>query len=341
MAFFLFLLLTGGIDFSGQASANLGAGGYQRQRVGQVGVAYRPELELDRAGRNRGFNFVASLLADAGISLRGDSVKSELRLAPYRLLLGYGGERYELRAGLQQINFGAAVILRPLRWFDRIDPRDPLQITEGVYGLLGRYYPGNHSVWLWGLLGNKNPKGMELTPTPQWQPEAGARVELALPAGELGGSCHTRETVLPADTVREFRLGVDGRWDIGIGLWFEAMLSRIPGGGQGQAMLGADYTFAVGNGLTILTEQMTVHCDNQGRYFSALSLSYPLNISDNLNLLSLVDWQGRKPYVYLGWQKKTDRWLFTAAGFWGDASGIDSGGGMMDRGLVLQLAFNH
>ncbi len=159
MSFFLFLLLTGGIDFFGQASANLGAGGYQGQRVGQTGVAYRPELELDRAGRNSGFNFVASLLADAGISLRGDSVKSELRLAPYRLLLGYGGERYEPRAGLQQINFGAAVILRPLRWFDRIDPRDPFQITEGVYGLLGRYYPGNHSVWLWGFWEIKIRKG--------------------------------------------------------------------------------------------------------------------------------------------------------------------------------------
>jgi len=49
-------------------------------------------------------------------------------------------KQFELRAGLQKINFGSATLLRPLMWFDKIDPRDPLQLTDGVYALLARYY---------------------------------------------------------------------------------------------------------------------------------------------------------------------------------------------------------
>jgi len=53
---------------------------------------------------------------------------------------------------LQKINFGSATLFRLLMWFDRIDPRDPLKLTDGVYGLLLRYYfHNNTNIWLWGL----------------------------------------------------------------------------------------------------------------------------------------------------------------------------------------------
>ncbi|MGQ9708435.1 MAG: hypothetical protein ACUVUR_06115 [bacterium] len=229
------LLLAGSFDLYGQASANLIAGGYQGKLAGSAGIEYRPGLELNKTIPTGRFNLVASLTAGFSINLPDDGVKKKLLIDPYRLFLGYGAERYEIRAGLQQINFGSAVLLRPLRWFDRIDPRDPLQTTEGVYGLLARGYSGNNNLWLWGLLGNREPKGYEITPTPQWKPEAGGRVEVALPRGELAAAFHHRltEATLPAgyDTIAENRIGLDGRWDIGIGLWFEGLVG-YPSGQQ-------------------------------------------------------------------------------------------------------------
>ena len=68
--------------------------------------------------------------------------------------------------GLQKINFGSAVLLRPLMWFDSLDPRDPLQLTDGVYAVLLRYYfPNNANLWAWALYGNDSPKGWESAAT--------------------------------------------------------------------------------------------------------------------------------------------------------------------------------
>ena len=68
-----------------------------------------------------------------------------------KLYRGWGrvsNDRAEVRVGLQKINFGSAMMLRPLMWFDSMDPRDPLQMTDGVWGAMGRYYFNNNAnVW--------------------------------------------------------------------------------------------------------------------------------------------------------------------------------------------------
>ena len=64
-----------------------------------------------------------------------DDIDTDGTLKPYRMWLRLSTSQLEIRAGLQKINFGSAALLRPLMWFDRIDPRDPLQLTDGVYGL--------------------------------------------------------------------------------------------------------------------------------------------------------------------------------------------------------------
>jgi hypothetical protein len=69
-----------------------------------------------------------------------NSFSSNGDIKPYRLWARYSTSQLEIRAGLQKINFGSANILRPLMWFDQMDPRDPLQLTDGVWGILGRYY---------------------------------------------------------------------------------------------------------------------------------------------------------------------------------------------------------
>ena len=83
-----------------------------------------------------------------------DHAVTDSEIDPYRLWLRLSSSRFELRAGLQKISFGSATLIRPLMWFDRIDPRDPLQLTDGVYGLLARYYfLNNANLWIWGLYG--------------------------------------------------------------------------------------------------------------------------------------------------------------------------------------------
>ncbi|GAB1472747.1 hypothetical protein MASR2M69_01880 [Bacteroidota bacterium] len=103
----------------------------------------------------------------------------------YRGWAKISSERAELRVGLQKINFGSATILRPLMWFDRVDARDPLQFTDGVWGALGRYYfKDNSNIWLWALYGNKESRPWEIGTTSATVPEYGGRIQKSIPRGE-------------------------------------------------------------------------------------------------------------------------------------------------------------
>ena len=62
------------------------------------------------------------------------------------------------------------------------------------------------------------------------------------------------ETIVP-----ENRLALDGKWDIGVGFWFEGALIHqstelLPLNYQRMLTLGVDYTFGLGNGLHVLSE---------------------------------------------------------------------------------------
>jgi hypothetical protein len=196
-----------------------------------------------------------------------DDLDTTGRLKLYRVWGRFKTSRFEGRVGLQKINFGSALLLRPLRWFDSVDPRDPLQITEGVYGLLVReYFPRNFTVWAWGLYGNEHLKGLEFSPTRERTPEYGGRFQAPLSKGEIAFTTHHRRADLSKGltsvgagedpVAREHRYGLDGKWDIGIGLWFEAAAIRqtrrgLSSADSGALTLGADYTFGVGNGLHV------------------------------------------------------------------------------------------
>ena len=80
--------------------------------------------------------------------------ESSSSIDPYRIWLRYQVKNWEFRAGLQKIDFGVAQLLRPIQWFNQIDPRDPLGLTNGVNGLLIRhYFKNNSNLWVWGLYG--------------------------------------------------------------------------------------------------------------------------------------------------------------------------------------------
>ena len=126
--------------FGGQASVWINYNPDKKLSL-HSGVRYIPQVNYAINNGNRKLDFELSLNLNAGAGIRPfDSIKGNADVKPYRAWMRYSGKQFDLRLGLQKINFGSAQMLRPLMWFDQVDPRDPLQMTDGVWGLLGRYY---------------------------------------------------------------------------------------------------------------------------------------------------------------------------------------------------------
>jgi len=280
------------------------------------------------------FEGSANLNGSASIHLF-DEMSGEVNLKAYRAWARYSGQQYEIRLGLQKINFGSATLLRPLMWFDQLDPRDPLQLTNGVWAILGRYYfLNNINIWMWGLYGNKGPKTWETGKTSQSFPEFGGRIQVPVLNGEAAFSCHFREAVRtsviqapPAyNHTPEYRLGLDGKWDAGAGFWFEATWLHKTRDqeiltDQEMICMGTDYTFSLGNGLNLTFEYLFYSMDtlpfqfNNLYSFTALSLSYPIGLNDHLSAIFYHDRENRNQYNFLNWQHQFNHFSFYLMGF--------------------------
>jgi hypothetical protein len=333
-----------------------------------VGVRYLPSLFLER-------QLAESRLVDGEISINAygfgespgwDDLDTTGRLKAYRVWARFKTSRFEARGGLQKINFGSALLLRPLRWFDSVDPRDPLQITDGVYGLLVReYLPRNFTVWGWGLYGNEHLKGLELSPTRERTPEYGGRFQAPLSKGEIAFTTHFRRADLSKGLTsvdagedpiaNESRYGLDGKWDLGIAMWFEAAAVRqsrpaVPSIDSGALTLGADYTFGLGNGLHVLGEYfIQAASEGMSATFTAASLSYPLGLLDSLSAIFYVDTTRADVYRFVNWQRTYDNWQFYFMGFWNppqlaivtQAATSVGRNPLAGKGIQIMAVFNH
>lgn len=304
------------------------------------GFRYIPEITVEHPlSQDFSLDFEASLnvFGTAHIhSLKNTQTEGDIDL--YRFWGRLSSSRFEARIGLQKINFGSATLLRPLMWFDTIDPRDPLQLTDGVKGLLLRYYfLNNANVWLWGLYGNDRLKGWDFFPSKSNSAEYGGRLQLPLGKGEWAATYHHR-TLDPSrgpfalsesavSSVPEDRYALDGKWDIGIGLWLEGTLTHqhsdlLPSPWQRAVNIGLDYTFALGNGLHALTESFFFTSSSrafgkgEGITFSAFSLGYPLGLLDNLSCIVYYNWDNKDLYSFINWRRTYDRWTINLIGFW-------------------------
>lgn len=355
-----------GLQFKGQIS---GYGHYNPSNNATLwfGSRYLPQLNCAinvRGERKIDFELSANIYGNAAVEPFSHA-DTDGDVKPYRAWVRYSSSQLEIRAGLQKINFGSATMLRPLMWFDQIDPRDPLKLTDGVWGILGRYYfLNNANVWLWGLYGNPNPKGWEQLPTNNALPEFGGRIQLPIPFGETGLSFHhriadSRNTALPIpsfDKIEENRLGLDVRLDWIIGTWFEASWvaqNEALGIFKNQEVfnLGCDYTFGIGNGLNLVFEQLLVAYDanafalNDPVSFSMLALSYPLGLFDNINAIAYYDWSNKNAYNFINYQKQFGNLSLFLMAYWNPdnyaiptQSGTNLFGG---KGAQLMLVWNH
>lgn len=286
---------------------------------------------------------------------RQEKVHSKLEL--YRGNWRFNTPRLELVLGRQQINFGPALLLRSLRWFDALDPRDPLKIVSGVDGGRIRYtFSNNSNLWGWVLYGKAQRKGYELLPTDDYEPETGGRWQWPSAGGELAVTGHTRQVrSLNAAEGREYRLALDGRWDIGPGIWFESVgqyttRAVILTTYQRSFMttIGLDYTVGIGNGLYIALEHW-YSCWQGNRLLPALVrpmtaclLTYPFSLFDNLSAIAFYDWKERDFYPFVTWQRTYDKVVINLSLYHYPAANYAMGDWLTaGTGLQCMLIYNH
>jgi hypothetical protein len=355
-------------SLSGQASGWVSLND-NKPSTPRFGLRYLPSLSFRSSlSGSHTLDVEVSVNAFASGSAPGwTDLDTEGRIKAYRAWIRYSSNQFEARLGLQKINFGSASMLRPLMWFDRIDPRDPLQITDGVTGLLLRYYfLNNANIWIWGLTGNNKAKGWEISPAKKNTLEMGGRVQLPVPAGELGLTTHHRTVDLSrglpefqglADPFApESRYALDGKWDVGIGLWVEASLIRqkhraLLSSFRRALTVGADYTFAVGSGLYAMAEHFIYQTSDkplskgEGIEFTALSAGYSLGLLDRISAIVYYDWANRQTYNFISLQRTTDNWQFYIMGFWNPAVFRiyqQTGGNFFTgKGFQIMVVYNH
>ena len=333
-----------------------------------TGGRYIPQLNYKiNLKKDRLIDFEASANIYGNIGLKSnDTTNLEGNIKPYRLWARYSSQQFEFRVGLQKINFGSASLLKPLMWFDQIDPRDPLKLTDGVWSALARYYfLNNANIWLWTLYGNKNLKGWEMLKTNQNYPEIGGRFQTPVPRGEAGISYHYRiaesrdfpTTEFQYDKVPENRIGLDAKFDYIVGLWFEASWvnkSKDMGIYTNQEIfnIGTDYTFGLGNGLSVIFEQLLAASDkkaftfDQTTTFSMLNMNYNIGLFDNISAIIYYDWMNNKVYNFVNWQKQFNKWSLYLMGYanpkdyYIPTQGADENlyGGL---GIQLMFVYNH
>ena len=99
----------------------------------------------------------------------------------HRIWGRYSSDNIELRYGIQKIAFGPGVILRPLRWFDSLDRKDPTGQTDGVTAVRLKYFDGHGITYLGWFI---HPENREIA-------SRGGRIEFPiLGLGDLGASYH-------------------------------------------------------------------------------------------------------------------------------------------------------
>lgn len=359
------------ISFSGQVTA-WGVGQFQNPFGIQLGGRFVPTLlgNINLTSKTK-IDFEASLNINGSTNFTGlqyDSVMGQFK--PYRVWVRYSGQNWEVRAGLQKINFGSAKMFRPLMWFDGMDVRDPLQLTNGVYGALGRYYfQNNANIWLWGLIGNKNPKGYEINGSAQWKPEIGGRFQMPAGPGQIALSTNYRQIQvvnLASDIwndkvfLNESRIGLDGKWDVGIGLWFESSVTLTDTKNvysptlfkvQDAWNIGADYTFGIGNGLGMTVEYFRYHVGDQflvkGTTLNLVGslFTYPVSVLDNLSAMVFYIPGPNLVNNYLSWSRTYDNWALYAIGYWNPTNyqliTSQSQGKNLFAGKGIQLMVNY
>lgn len=279
-------------------------------------LTYQPDLSLEIwSDEDKKIDIQQVIRQSNKLNYTSSEWEGKIDLELYRSLVRYSALSYEYRLGLQQLNFGQARILRPLQWFDNIDPREESKDSDGVYALLARkYFLDNSNLWGWVILddeefnddysGNNFIKNLEY----------GGRWQYPFKETESAVTVHYK-TLENSDYESETKLGFDLRKDIVIGFWAETSMSVLHGqdktSNSSLLTAGVDYTFSIGNGLYLLLENLFISdlgddlLPDKAKS-TALQVQYPLNIFDSVQSIVTYDWQSEGYNLFLSYARSYD-----------------------------------
>ena len=158
--------------------------------------------------------------------------------------------------------------------------------------------------------------------------------------------------------VPENKIGLDGKWDVGVGLWFESAFIRqeidIPELRSKKFInVGMDYTIGVGSGILLNAEQLFVTTgedffgSQEHNSFTAISVNYPISYIDNLTYIFYYDWINNGFYNFINWGMTWDKINLFIMAYWNpdsfnlyqslsDETTLYTG-----KGIQIQFVFNH
>ncbi len=158
-------------------------------------------------------------------------------------------------------------------------------------------------------------------------------------------------------TTIENRIGLDGKWDLEIGLWLEVSISQQtnqlwPYPWRQLGNIGADYTIKIGNGLNILVEHFIsedaekLFQSGEGFAISGASFNYPIGIIDQLQGILYYHWKQEDYYRFFNWRRTYDHWSFFLMAFWNPENTLAFStepiiNNFAGKGLQIMVVFNH
>lgn len=311
--------LTQKVDFS-QKLVPWAALSDQSQNRLALGIVAIPQLEVEKQISPK-----LKLDAEASVKLSGlqflneDQLSYSGNLLPYRAWLRLSSDQFEFRIGLQKISFGSARTFRPLMWFETMDPRDPLQLSQGSWAALFRYYfPKNANLWLWAIYSSKTPTGWERAPGMPEYPELGGRFQIPIRKSEAAISLHHRKAFWENQEIYQNRIGFDVRFDALLSFWFESYYQNespvTPGfypltlPNRIVANVGMDYTFPVLDGLLLTYEFFSINqagkgfLNHQAANFSILNASLKIGNFDRISIISMFNHENFRAFPFFSYQ---------------------------------------
>ncbi len=210
---------------------------------------------LGNAWSNERYSLDYELSGDAKFA-DGPSVQSGLRRSTdidfFRAWLRFGTDKAKVRGGRQKILFGAGAIFRPLGFFDTRDVTGVVPETRGVDGLRADYFfDDTTSIQGWAVPGKLEENVI-----------TGLRWEGLLADVETGFVVQYHPSTdledLPDFGQELVQLGYHFKGEKNIAYWnesrFDVELKQGRDAVRFDTVLGADYTFNVGDGLHVLLE---------------------------------------------------------------------------------------
>jgi len=195
-------------------------------------------------------------------------------------------------------------------------------------------------------------------------PEFGGRVQVPVPRGEIAATYHHRNansenlSGIPSyENIPENRYGLDGKWDVEVGLWFEAVyINKAKNVGiltnQSYLTLGVDYTFGVGSGLNITLENMVSSFDEKVFKFgntsnvTATSIAYPIGFFDNITTMAYYSWDEEVVSLFLNYEHQFKKLTGYVMAYYNPKSQSGMGSIRVENsfegpGIRLMLVYNH